>query len=94
MATLTEAVKEHCKITWAGVMSRASDILDDRLGEELVYDDEIMNGRDLQLYLDLCLYLYNGLTVDEFMEANKYLLRVARQHHVDPINTEDTDEDE
>ena len=98
---LTAAVKRHLKITWsnddtnaevAGIMSRAESILNDYLGETLTYSTQ--TGRELDLYLNLCLYLYNGLTEQEFTEAYHQPLIIARQHHVDPINLEVTDDDD
>lgn len=103
MAGLTAAVKRHLKITWNSdetnaevdsIMSRSEYMLNDLLGETLTYDDTELTGRDLDLYLNLCLYLYNGLTEPEFMEAYADSLTIARQFHVDPINTEDDDENE
>lgn len=93
MADLTTAVKRHLKITWASedtdaevesIMSRAQGMLDDLLGETLSYSTDL-TGRDLDLYLNLCLYLYNGLTEVEFMDAYAGSLNIARQFHVDPI---------
>lgn len=100
-AELTAAVLRHLKITWSseettaeveGIMSRAASMLNDLLGEEVTYTSS--SGRDLDLYLNLCLYLYNGLTEPEFMEAYGQSLTIARQFHVDPIDLEETDEDE
>ena len=97
---LTAAVKRHCKISWSnsdtdaevtGIMSRAAMILNDYLGENLSY--ETQTGRELDLYLNLCLYLYNGLTEQEFTEAYSQPLLIARQHHVDPINLEVSDDE-
>lgn len=95
-------VKRHLKITWESadtdaavtdVMSRATYMMNDHLGTS--GDFETATGRDLDLYLNLCLYLYNGLTEDEFMDAYAKSLTIARQHHVDPINTDTEDgEDE
>lgn len=106
MADLTNAVYRRLKITWVSegtmaevedIMSRAEIMLDDLLGAELVFDDSAsgVSGRDLDLYLNLCLYLYNGLTESEFIEAYRESLIIARQQHVDPINTdaEESDED-
>ena len=102
MAELTAKVKRHLKVTWTSqetdaevsdIMGRAEGMLDDLLGEALTYDDTALKGRDLDLYLNLCLYLYNGLTETEFMDAYAKPLTIARQFHVDPINT-DTEEDE
>lgn len=101
-AELTAAVLRHLKITWSseettaeveGIMSRAASTLNDLLGEEVTYNTS-SSGRDLDLYLNLCLYLYNGLTEPEFMEAYGQSLTIARQFHVDPIDLEETDEDE
>lgn len=98
--SMTEAVNRHLKITWTSeatteevfdVMDRATIILQDLLGCTFVGDPE---GYERQLYLDLCLYLYNGLTVDEFTEAYAKTLTIARQKHVDPVYTEDEDEDQ
>lgn len=98
---LTAAVKRHLKITWSnddtnaeitGIMSRAAMILNDYLGEDLAY--EAQTGRELDLYLNLCLYLYNGLTEQEFAEAYSQPLIIARQHHVDPINLEVNDDED
>lgn len=100
-AELTAAVLRHLKITWSseettaeveGIMSRAASMLNDLLGEEVTYTSS--SGRDLDLYLNLCLYLYNGLTEVEFMDAYGKSLTIARQFHVDPINLEETDENE
>ena len=100
-ADLTATVLRHLKITWTsdetmeaveGIMSRAAFMLNDLLGAEVAYTSA--SGRDLDLYLNLCLYLYNGLTEPEFMEAYGKSLTIARQHHVDPINLEETNEDE
>lgn len=100
-AELTAAVLRHLKITWSseettaeveGIMSRAASMLNDLLGEEVTYTSS--SGRDLDLYLNLCLYLYNGLTEPEFMEAYGQSLTIARQFHVDPIDLEETDENE
>lgn len=101
-ADLTTAVLRHLKITWTseetteevvGIMSRAASMLNDLLGAEVDYTTTA-SGRDLDLYLNLCLYLYNGLTEAEFMEAYGKPLTIARQFHVDPINLEETDENE
>ena len=98
---LTEAVKRQLKITWSnedtdaevdGIMSRAASILNDYLGETLTYETE--TGRELDLYLNLCLYLYNGLTEQEFTDAYSQPLTIARQHHTDPINVEGDTEPE
>ena len=100
-ADLTAAVTRHLKITWQseetmaeveGIMSRAGSMLNDLLGAEVDYTSA--SGRDLDLYLNLCLYLYNGLTEVEFMDAYGRSLTIARQFHVDPINLEETDADE
>lgn len=100
-ADLTTAVLRHLKITWTseetteevdGIMSRAASMLNDLLGAEV--DFTAASGRDLDLYLNLCLYLYNGLTEVEFMDAYGKSLTIARQFHVDPINLEETDENE
>lgn len=99
---LTADVKRHCKITWTSedtdaeiesIMSRAAAMLNDLLGETVDYA-AASPGRDLDLYLNMCLYLYNGLTEDEFVEAYGQALNIARQFHVAPINLEETDEDE
>lgn len=101
MANLTDAVKRHLKITWesdeteaevSAIMSRAEVMLNDLLGAEVDYTSA--SGREQDLYLNLCLYLYNGLTEVEFMRAYAQSLTIARQFHVDPINTEVEDEDE
>ena len=98
MAELTTAVKRHLKITWTSeetdaevsdIMARAEGMLDDLLGEALTYDDTLLKGRDLDLFLNLCLYLYNGLTEGEFMQAYSQSLTIARQFHVDPIGDDD-----
>ena len=98
MAELTAAVKRHLKITWTSddtdaeveaIMDRAEGMLDDLLGEALTYDIIELKGRDLDLFLNLCLYLYNGLTEVEFMEAYAQSLTIARQFHVDPIGDDD-----
>ena len=100
MTNMTNAVNRHLKITWTSaettaevsdVMDRAEVILGDLLG--CTFDAE-PQGYERQLYLDLCLYLYNGLTVDEFTEAYGRTLTIARQKHVDPVDTEDEDEDQ
>ena len=100
-AELTAEVKRHCKITWASedteaevdsIMVRAESMLDDLLGEEIDFS-ATSSGRDLDLYLNLCLYLYNGLTEAEFIDAYREPLNIARQFHVDPIG-EAGDEDE
>ena len=99
-AELTAAVMRHLKITWtsegtaaevSSIMSRAELMLNDLLGSKASYEDA--SGIDLDLYLNMCLYLYNGLTVDEFMSSYGKTLTIARQFHVDPISMED-DEDE
>lgn len=98
--SMTDAVNRHLKITWTStdtaaevndVMDRATIILQDLLGCTFTGDP---TGYERQLYLDLCLYLYNGLTVDEFTEAYAKTLTIARQKHVDPVNTEDDDENQ
>lgn len=103
MAGLTAAVKLKANITWtseeteaklADIMSRAEYMLNDLLGTTLVYDDEELKGRERDLYLNLCLYLYNELPESEFLDAYKEPLRMARIHYVSPVNTEDEDEDE
>ena len=100
---LTAAVKRHLKITWEsdqtaaevyGIMTRAESILNHLLGTEVDYSDASVSGSDLELYLSMCLYLYNGMTVDEYLEAYRSSLLMARQFHVPPINTEDDDENE
>ncbi len=102
-ADLTVAVLRHLKITWEsedtlstveGIMSRAAFMLNDLLGADVDYAEA--SGRDLDLYLNLCLYLYNGMTEPEFMDAYGESLTIARQHHVDPVilDLEETDEDE
>ena len=99
MATLTDAVKRHLKITWeseeterdvADIMDRARFMMNDHLGTNGDFSEA--EGRDLDLYLNLCLYLYNGLTEDEFITAYAKSLTIARQHHVDPIGGQDEDE--
>ena len=103
MEALWQAVLRHLKITWdseetqanvADIMSRAEAMLNDLLGAEVDYTT--VTGRDLDLYLNLCLYLYNGLSEVEFMDAYAQSLLIARQFHVNPINiiTEAIDEDE
>ena len=95
-AELKAAVKRHLKITWTsddteaeveGIMSRAAAMLNDHLGESMEYEEAA--GRDLDLYLNLCLYLYNGLTEQEFMENYGKALTIARQFHVDPIGADE-----
>ena len=105
MADLTNAVKRHLKITWTSdetaadvedIMQRAEHMLCDYLGEDLIFDPEVEGcifGRDLDLYLNLCLYLYNGLTEPEFMEAYGESLFLARQKHVDPVDPDAEDEE-
>lgn len=101
-AEFTAAVKRHLKITWASedtdaevasIMSRAESMLDDLLGEPVDFASADVSGRDLDLYLNLCLYLYNGLTEDDFVGAYGKQLNIARQFHCDPIG-EWEDEDE
>lgn len=101
MADLTDAVKRHLKITWVSedtaaevedIMERAETMLNDLLGTELDYDPDsasCISGRDKDLYYNLCLYLYNGLTEAEFMEAYAEPLLIARQHYIDPIDTDE-----
>lgn len=98
-AELTAAVKRHLKITWTSaeteaevvaVMTRAEAMMNDLLGETVTYESS--TGMDLDLFLNLCLYLYNGLTLDEFITAYSKTLTMARQFHVDPIGS-DEDED-
>ena len=95
-ANLTAVVKRHCKITWSSedtneevesIMSRAASMLNDLLGEAVDYT-AAPSGRDMDLYLNMCLYLYNGLTEDEFIGAYGQQLNIARQFHVDPIDPE------
>ena len=107
MADLTDAVKRHLKITWVSdettaevgdIMDRAEPMLNDMIGKDFTYDPEAedhIRGRDLDLYLNLCLYLYNGLTEAEFIDAYREPIFLARQKYVDPIDpdTEETDED-
>ncbi len=97
-ARLSAEVRAHCKITWDdndtrevldGIVNRAESMMNDLLGAEVDYS---ASGRDKDLFLNMCLYLYNGLTEAEFMEAYGPSLSIARQFHVDPINTEVTNE--
>lgn len=99
-ARLSAEVRAHCKITWDdnetqelldGIIGRAESMMNDLLGAELDYS---VPGRDKDLFLNMCLYLYNGLTEVEFMESYGPSLSIARQFHVDPINTEETNEDQ
>ncbi len=86
-ATLTAQVKQHCKITWndnetsivlQGIVDRAEIMMNDLLGAEVDYS---VPGRDKDLFLNMCLYLYNGLTEVEFMNAYGQSLSIARQFH-------------
>lgn len=101
MEALRQAVFRHLKITWesdetaanvADIMSRAESMLNDLLGAEIDYTS--VSGRDLDLYLNMCLYLYNGLSEVEFTDAYGKSLNIARQFHVDPITEAEEDETE
>ena len=90
MAITTEAVKRHLKITWeaadttaevADIMARAEYILNDYLGSGIAFSQDEVTGREADLYLNLCLYLYNGLSQAEFEQAYKGPLLIARERY-------------
>lgn len=92
-------VIRHLKITWTdetttaeveAIISRATIMIQDLTGCEDDYTE--FTGRYADLFLNLCLYLYNGLTEQEFIEAYGESIVIARQMYCDPIDIGDDDE--
>jgi len=101
MTITTEAVERHLKITWeatdttaevADIMARAEYILNDYLGSDITFEQDEVTGREADLYLNLCLYLYNGLSQAEFEEAYKGPLLIARERYETERNGSDEGE--